>query len=741
MQEPSVLDFIKARLQDWQHKILRPSDSPAAAPSDGANAPVLDDGAKPGFWAEPAARVVAPPVTSQTEAVVEETKTEIETRTDAAIQFAWPVFVVLGLGLWAQLSLEPRLTSERTWQAGFAFYILAALVLVITRARHGWTLNPWDETVSTDSYENTFLRSLVLFVISLVFALMAFFSFMGGVFNSFNIIAWLISIGTMIAAFWQPRTNPILWLRSTFLRPQWTITFNRSIFLTLAIIVLILFFRTYRLPEIPSQMISDHAEKLLDVGDVLNGQFHVFFQRNTGREFFQFYLTAAIIKLFDTGLTHLSLKIGTVFSGLVAVLYIYLLGKELGSPRVGMLAAIFLGIAYWHNIISRYGLRFPIYPLFYAPALYYLVWGIQRRNRLGFILSGLFLGLGLHGYSPFRVVPFVILLAVGLYLLHQQSQGYKRQAVWGLFIIVIISLIVFLPLLAYMIDNPEIVIYRAITRIGEAERPLPGPALQIFLDNLRRSMLMFSWDNGEIWPISIPHRPVLDVVSNVFFHMGIVLLILRYIRQRHWFDLFTILSIPALMMPSILSLSFPGENPSLNRSAAAVIPVFLVVAFSFDAFLKSLETASAPIWNKRFAWGLGTVLILWATLQNYDLVFNQYRKQYDQGAWNTSEMGEVVRSFANLTGSADTAYLVGFAHWVDSRNVMISAGYPFDDNAIWPENFQATLEDPRPKLFLININDAASMQSLQTLYPNGRLSEYQSKYENKNFMLFLVPAQ
>lgn len=740
MQEPSVLDFIKARLQDWQQKILRPSESSTSVPGDGANSTAQNDGVKPEFWAEPASSVVVQPVADQAEAVVEPV-TETQSKDETAIQFAWPVFVALGLGLWAQLSLEPRLGSERTWQMGFVLYILAALVLVVTRARHGWSLNPWSDTVSTESHETTFLRSFVPFAISLVFSLIAFLSFLGGVFNTFNLMAWFIAIGAMIAAFWQPRTNPLLWVRNILTRPQWTITFSRSIFLALAIIGLILFFRTYRLLDVPSQMISDHAEKLLDVGDVLAGQFHVFFQRNTGREFFQFYLTAAIIKLFDTGLTYLSLKLGTAFSGLVAVFYIYLLGKELGTPRVGMLAAIFLGVAYWHNIISRYGLRFPIYPLFYAPALYYLVWGIQRRNRLGFILSGLFLGLGLHGYSPFRVVPFVILMAVGLYLLHQQSQGYKQQAIWGLFIIVIISLIVFLPLLAYMTENPEIVIYRAVTRLGEAERPLPGPALEIFFDNFRRSLLMFSWDNGEIWPISIPHRPVLDVVSNVFFHLGVVLLILRYIKQRHWFDLFTLLSIPALMMPSILSLSFPGENPSLNRSAATVIPVFLIIAFSFDAFLRALETASAPIWNRRFAWGLGTVLILWAALQNYDLVFNQYRKQYDQGAWNTSEMGEVIQSFANLTGSADTAYLVGFPHWVDSRNVMINAGYPFDDNAIWPENFQSTLEDPRPKLFLININDQNSILLLQALYPNGRLSEYQSKYANKNFMLFLVPAQ
>jgi hypothetical protein len=248
---------------------------------------------------------------------------------------------------------------------------------------------------------------------------------------------------------------------------------------------------------------------------------------------------------------------------------------------------------------------------------------------------------------------------------------------------------------------------------------------------------MFAWDDGEIWPISITHRPALDVVTSVLFHLGVVLLIIRYLRQRHWLDIFTLVSIPALMMPSILSLAFPGENPSLNRSGAAIIPVFLIVGLALDSLLTALESK----WNKRFAWVIGIFLLVWASLQNYDLVFNQYRKQYDLSAWNTTELGSVVHSFADLTGSPDTAWLVGYPYWVDSRLVMINAGFPMRDNAIWPESFQGTLEDPRPKLFLINLNDLASLESLESLYPSGRMMRYVSKYKDRDFMMFLVPAK
>jgi hypothetical protein len=230
---------------------------------------------------------------------------------------------------------------------------------------------------------------------------------------------------------------------------------------------------------------------------------------------------------------------------------------------------------------------------------------------------------------------------------------------------------------------------------------------------------------------------VLDVVTSVFFHLGVVLLIIRYIRQRNWLDIFTLVSIPMLMMPSILSLTFPGENPSLNRSAAAIVPVFLVVGIAFDSFLSALESAS----TRRYAWVVGTFLLMWASWQNYDLVFNQYRKLYDASSWNTTELGAVVRDFAELTGSSETVWLVGYPYWVDSRLVMINAGFPMRDNAIWPENFAGAVDDPRPKLFLININDTADMDALQSIYPAGKLMTYDSKYENKDFMLFFVPAR
>ncbi len=81
------------------------------------------------------------------------------------------------------------------------------------------------------------------------------------------------------------------------------------------VVLVSIFFRVYELQAVPSEMFSDHAEKLLDVADVLDGKTSIFFTRNTGREPLQFYLTALIIKIFNTGISFLSLKIAPCWLG------------------------------------------------------------------------------------------------------------------------------------------------------------------------------------------------------------------------------------------------------------------------------------------------------------------------------------------------------------------------------------------------------------------------------------------
>ena len=711
-REPTVLDFVKSL---FKGKLLAiPSSPELPEPSQ-----LLAE------EAQQAPDQVLEPVAPQ----------EVKRSGLFTLAFPWQSLLALGLALVAQVSLLPR--SNRAWIPGVILYACTAGWLAFTSWKGEWS--PADLPAAESYPEDYRVRSKWLYA-SLPLALVAFLLMGGNRFTTLNVTLWVLAIISTILAFWQgeiPIKTWWNWLK-THLRFPFKLSVTAWTVLAVLTVVLVIFFRVYRLNQVPSEMVSDHAEKLLDIWDVLHGQTSIFFPRNTGREAIQMYLTASIIQLLQTGYSFLSLKIGTVLLGLLTLPYLYLLGKELGNRRVGLFAVLFAGIGYWPNVISRIGLRFPLYPLFVAPTLYYLIRGLRTSNRNDFLLAGLALGIGLHGYTPIRILPIVVLVAVGLYLLHPQAKGKRLQVISGLLVLVLISLIVFMPLLRFALEYPTIFNFRALSRLGTTERALPGSALLIFLKNLWNASVMFFWSDGNVWVHSVTDSPALDVISAALFFIGVVLLLVRYIRRRTWQDLFLLLSVPLLMMPSILSLAFPDENPALNRAAGALIPVFIIVAIALDSLMSAVEKRLPARSGPNYAWGMATFLVFISALLNYDLVFNQYARSFQLSAWNTSEMGQVIRDFGVLYGGMNNAYVVPYPYWVDTRLVGMIAGDTTRDFAIQPDQIPATLNLPQPKLFLLNPQDEADLNLLRQLFPKGIASNYASKV-GKDFYLYMVP--
>ena len=663
---------------------------------------------------------------------------------------SWRTFLALVSALFAQWILDPtgfsfgmepvnslrQLEPERAALIGTIFYAIAVALLLWAYFVNEFSLPPLPEDGSETAPQTVRVPWVVA---GLVLAFVAFLFLGDNLFTPLNVTLWLAAVLIFTRGVWlsDPHAPPI-WtrIRNFFGPDSLQSHLTRWSLLILAVSAVIIFFRFYRLDGIPLEAYSDHAEKLLDVYDITQGQTHIFFERNTGREFIQFYWTALVAFLFNTGLTFLSLKIGTVLIGLLTLPYVYLLAKEIGGTRVALFALILVGVAYWPNTISRIGLRYPLYAVFVAPVMFYLIRGLRTRNRNDFILSGLFLGLGLHGYSPFRVMPLVVVAIMGLYLLHKQSQGKRKQVLMMLAIIMVTSFLVFLPLFRYTIEHPDLVSSRALTRLSDLERPLPAPALQIFLNNTFNAMVMFFWKNGDM---SVPARPALDIAAAVLFAFGYVLVFVRYLRQRRWQDIVLVLSVPLLMMPSILSLAFPAENPTLNRTHGAIVVVFIVAAMALDGLYTALSAAREKGLMKTVSLGVVVILLGMSTYQSYDLVFNKFEWEYRVHAWNTSDMGPIMRAFMAEGNSADNAWVVPFPYWVDTNIVGIESGLPTKNFAIEREELPTTLDVKGKKLFIVKDEDQETLDVLHNLYPNGLTEMFDSPLEGKDFWIYTVP--
>jgi len=130
-----------------------------------------------------------------------------------------------------------------------------------------------------------------------------------------------------------------------------------------------------------------------------------------------------------------------------------------------------------------------------------------------------------------------------------------------------------------------------------------------------------------------------------------------------------------------------------------------------------------------------------AAKQNYTLVFDTYEERYLRTALNTSEAGYIIRDFAESIGDYDTAHVVSFPYWLDTRLVGIWAGRPHRDYETWPEDFESFLGETRSQLFILNPNDTAALERLRTLFPDGKLKVKESQLEGKDLFLFVVPAK
>lgn len=730
-QEPSVLDYFISRIKFWEKSTLSLAESELAI--DDSSLITADSKTKTVKRVEHKAHLEkkAKPVVTEDVAVPDSAIPAIN------YLIPWLSVVALVLAVIAQMLLEP--SPNRSAIPGLVLYLLAAGALIYANIRREWVVDNHRSEVLPGF--NLTLRIDFLFM-ALIMAVMSFVLFGNGHFTFLNTGFWLFALTMVFLTFREREAASSQWLNRIWEAlkcPRWRIEFSRWTLIVLVAIGLVLFFRFNQLDTVPPEMISDQAERLFGVNDVLQGEYPIFFAGNFGSEAFQFYWTGALIKLFDLDISFHSLKFASALAGLIALIYIYLLGKEIANKWTGLLAMVFCGIAYWPNVFTRAAMGAAFFPLFLAPLLYYLLKGLRISNRNYFLYSGLALGLGLLSYRAFLIVPILLIIAVVLYCLHKQSAGKRAQALFGLAIILLIALIVFLPLLRAILAEPRVYLFRIFSRVSDWERPLPGSGWSIFMKNLWSALVMFFWSDGNSWVDSIVQRPALDFISGSLYFIGLLILIIRYIRKRHWLDLFLIVLIPVLLLPSVLSLAFPEENPSLSRTAGAIVPVFLVIGLAVDTFISALITKLPQKLGKAIAWIIGLSLLMLTGVNNYDLVFNQYKNSYQSASWNASEMARVIKEFNDTIGSYDSAWIVGYPHWVDTRLVAIEVGRAGYDFAIWTEQIEQTALMTQGKMFLINIDDESGKQALEEIYPDGVLWEYDSDVENKNFMIFFVP--
>lgn len=307
----------------------------------------------------------------------------------------------------------------------------------------------------------------------------------------------------------------------------------------------------------------------------------------------------------------------------------------------------------------------------------------------------------------------------------------------------LVSLLLFLPLLRYMRDDPGMFWLRVTSRSLENGALLPGEAWRTFWSNVKNALLMFNYRGDAVVSNSIPFTPFLGLISGALFVLGLAYLLWRLVRYRDRRTLYVLVTLFVLLLPSILSLEFPKENPSRVRSGGAIPWAMLIAALPLWVLGQQLRANWARA-GKWVAAGVTAVLLIVAFHENYVYYFVRYDAHFQRTLWNTSEIGDVARGFAASAGDMSHVYHVPYPFWVDTRLIGIYAGAIPWENAVLDTAHiaQQHAPDPAPKLYILYPNDTAVLSLLQATYPTGWVELYESRYgKEKNFLLFFVPPR
>lgn len=645
----------------------------------------------------------------------------------------------IGVAVWGQWTLS---TNRLPLDGAIAFVVAGALFAWFVLDADGYTPLRSTAHSALDAGAATSLH-LSAFCFALAFAVLTWLLAGGNRLRLETVLCWVAACGIYV---WSLRDGPFfelhdLWARTVRL-------FERGLSVAwpaVAVLVAVLvgaFFRYYQLGSIPPEMTSDHAEKLLDVRDLLGGETRVFFPRNTGREPLQFYMAVPFTYLF--GLSHLALKALTATMSLLTVPLVYLIGRELGGSAFGALSAFVMAVSSWDVTIGRVGLRFPYYPFFVALTAYLLLRALRTGRRNDYLLCGLALGAGLYGYSPFRSMVLAVALALGVNAGVEWTRGWAQalSAIRNGAACLGAATMVFVPLLRYMADEPRSFWWRTSTRLfGEQAEP-PGLPLSTLASNTVNALLMFNWRGDMVWVNAVPLEPALDYVSGGLLVLGVLWCAIELVRHRSLSAGLLLLLLPALMLPSVFSLAFPRENPSVVRTGGALPLVACLVAAPLYLAVRRIWL----VWPGR-AGRLLAVLVLFGALSlmaraSFDRYFVDYARQYAGMARNSSEVASVMDGFARSVGSNRNAFIKSWPHWIDTRNVAFILRDPAWNNVLMTD--QDAASHPAPggnKLYVLHKSDQEGLRRLRERFPEGQARIQPSATPGKEFQVFFVPGK
>ncbi|MBV9174123.1 MAG: glycosyltransferase family 39 protein, partial [Chloroflexi bacterium] len=366
-------------------------------------------------------------------------------------------------------------------------------------------------------------------------------------------LVWLAGVAlAVLACVWGPASRP------------------RSVALVaLGLFVLALLPRIWQVADVPYGIWYDEAQGALEIRRVVEHGTYTPILQTYGRDTSGFfYLMPALAEVLGDNI--FSARLAAALVGALTVAVTYLLGRELFGWRVGLAAGALLALMRWHLDFSRLAFNPISLPLAAVVAFWLLARAMRRGRWTDFALAGLGLGLGLHAYTGYRVMPLVALLVLGYAALVQRWPLATFAGRTGLYSGG--AVLIGLPVVIFALQHPADYNARTVQTLILAAPVDNAVKVQQLWENLQKHVLMFNVSGDMNGRHNLPGAPMLDPLSGglVVFGMGLVVL-----RARDWRSVLLLAWAGAALASGIVTLAF--EAPTAVRTIA-ITPVLAILA-------------------------------------------------------------------------------------------------------------------------------------------------------------------
>lgn len=295
-------------------------------------------------------------------------------------------------------------------------------------------------------------------------------------------------------------------------------------------VVCLLFAAVLRLLDLssvpPGLHYDEAANGTLATGIGMLGDRPIFISSYTGKEVLFFYLAGALMRLLGDSV--FTLRLTAAFVGLLSVAATYWLGSELfNDRRVSLVAAVLIGVSFWHLIFSRLGFRAITQPLLQTLAVAALFRGLRGKSKGWLLGGGVLLGLTAYTYLAARMFPLLLFLALIPLLFDKQTARlrWKQLTLSGA-----VAFAVLLPLIVYFASEPG----TFWVRIRQVTPNFNEPGLT-FGQRYLVSLKMFFMASDPHWRFNVPGRPLFDWFWGGLLVLGWIQLVLRWRHlKRDW---------------------------------------------------------------------------------------------------------------------------------------------------------------------------------------------------------------